>query len=141
MSILQKMKTFFPGILTIALYAHAFAHEDDEMANPSIAIQEVKERKLEYGKFAVPARNKENGMLRFKGDVDPPCSNCVITVMSANLEYPNGTTADAANGMWLHHILFYNKAHRDDICGEKKPGQRFFGAGNDRTPLDLTNGG
>jgi hypothetical protein len=135
------MKKTVTGILTIALYAHALTHKDDVMSKPSLANREERERKVQYGEFNVPARDEDNGMLRFKRDVDPPCSNCVITVMSANLEYPNGTTADAANGMWLHHILFYNKAHRDDICGEKEPGQRFFGAGNDRTPLDLTNGG
>ena len=135
------MRKAFAGLLSVALYAHALAHEDDDISKPSIADHDVRRKKAEYGTFTVPPRSEDNGMLRFKNDVDPPCSDCVITVMSANLEYPDGTTADAGNGMWMHHIVFLNKANLDGACGEKKPGQRFWGAGNERSPLDLTNGG
>lgn len=138
-SSLRIMRKVFAGLLSVALYAHALAYEDD-ISKPSIA-NDVRRKKVEYGAITVQPRSEDNGMFRWKKEVDPPCSDCVITVMSANLEYPDGTTADATNGMWLHHIVFLNKANLDGTCGEKKPGQRFWGAGNERTPLDLTDGG
>lgn len=134
-------KTCFSTVFCLGLYAHALAHEEDDISKANLGHQDAREIKADYGTFTVPSRSEDNGMLRFKNEVDPPCSDCVLTVMSANLEYPDGTRADAGNGMWMHHIVFSNKANRDGVCGDKKPGERFFGAGNDRSPLDLTNGG
>jgi hypothetical protein len=61
--------------------------------------------------------------------------------MSANIEFLNGTVADTASGLWMHHAVFSNKGRVDSICGDTKPGQRFFGAGNDRGAVDLTKEG
>ena len=135
------MRKALAGLLSVALYALALAHEDDNMSKPSIADHDVQAKKVEYGTFTVPFRSEHDGMLKVKHDVDAPCSDCVITVMSADLEYPDGTTADAGNGMWMHHLVFLNKANVDGVCGKEKPGERFFGAGNERPRLDLTNGG
>ncbi|EME41507.1 hypothetical protein DOTSEDRAFT_36893 [Dothistroma septosporum NZE10] len=96
---------------------------------------------ITYGTYDVPPRSQDNGMLRFKQDHDPPCTDCLITSISVNIQYPDGTTADPTNGMWMHHMTFANKGRLDGVCGDQQPAQRFFGAGNDRSPLDLTIGG
>lgn len=70
-----------------------------------------------------------------------PCSDCLVTWMQAGLEYPNGTVANADNGLWLHHTVFsmYNKPNA--VCKNKGGGDRFFASGNERTPFDLTANG
>jgi hypothetical protein len=136
------MRKFYLRLLSfISLCSYTHAHEDEGNIELVAEATMTKVGKSNYGTFTVPSRSKDNGMLRVKKEVDPPCLDCAITVMSANLEFLDGTTADPRNGMWMHHIVFLNKARLDGICGDKKPGQRFWGAGNERTPLDLTNGG
>jgi len=69
-----------------------------------------------------------------------PCSECLITSFEAALEYSNGTRADADTGMWLHHVVFINRARNDSVCSDGMP-QRFFASGNERTKVDLTDQG
>lgn len=96
---------------------------------------------IAYGTHDVPLRSQDNGMLRLKQDYDPSCTDCLIMSISTNIQYLNGTTVDPTNGMWMHHMSFANKGRLDGICSDQQPAQRFFGAGNDRSPLDLTIGG
>jgi len=94
--------------------------------------------KVAYGSHVVPSR--DNGMYHFKSPLPPPCNDCMITFMQAHLEYANGSTADAATGMWMHHVVFLNTGKRDSVCPpESVPAQRFFASGNERTAVDLTS--
>lgn len=135
------MSRALAGCLGAVIPWRALTLGNEDELRSDIPSPEPREQRAEYGLFTVPPRSQNNGMLRLKQDVDPPCSDCVITAMSANLEYPDGSTADARDGMWMHHIVFSNKGRLDQVCGGLKPGQRFWGAGNERSPLDLTNGG
>lgn len=80
-------------------------------------------------------------MLRFQQRVAAPCSHCLVTFMQSQLEYSNGSTADAETGMWMHHVVFVNMNAKDSVCPDELRGQRFFASGNERTPFDLTAGG
>ena len=69
-------------------------------------------------------------------DFDPPCQDCIITWMKANLEYEDGSSANANTGLWLHHTLLIDmKEHDTRGCTEL--GLRFFASGNERTVADL----
>ncbi|KAK1074538.1 hypothetical protein LTR48_009309, partial [Friedmanniomyces endolithicus] len=57
--------------------------------------------------------------------------------MQAQLEYANGTIADAETGMWMHHVVFLNRGRNDSVCDRR--GQRFFASGNERTAVDFTS--
>jgi len=73
-----------------------------------------------------------------------PCQNCYITSIAVDLEYPDGSVANANTSMWLHHATILNIARRDIVCTWRKEEdnyERVWGAGNERTFLDLTLGG
>jgi hypothetical protein len=80
--------------------------------------------------------NDGGGMAEFESALFMPCSDCGITHIRADLEYPNGSYANADTGMWLHHTVFYNMNRTDTTCS-KWP-ERIFASGNERTPADLT---
>jgi hypothetical protein len=68
--------------------------------------------KIRYGPYKVPSSTRKN----FVGEsgtlfnypelnVERPCQgNCVLLSMEADLEYADGSNANTANGMWLHHV-------------------------------------
>jgi hypothetical protein len=101
-----------------------------------------------YGPWTVPAANPVAGghhggmgMLenQFAFNITKPCSNCFITSMQANLIDPsNGQTLNIDDGLWLHHMVLFNRAKQDITCGPNTLigglGQRFFSSGNERTP-------
>ncbi|KAK3671226.1 hypothetical protein LTR78_008861 [Recurvomyces mirabilis] len=96
--------------------------------------------KVSYDSQLVPPRQEDNGMKHSQTAIPLPCSQCLITSMEAALEYSNGTRADANTGMWLHHVVFINRARNDSVCSDNMP-QRFFASGNERTRVDLTDQG
>ncbi|KAF2171563.1 hypothetical protein M409DRAFT_18675 [Zasmidium cellare ATCC 36951] len=95
--------------------------------------------KLEYGRYTVPSRASNNGMLEITDQIDPPCKDCLITFMQVALEYADGSDADADTGMWMHHFVFVND--RETTYEGETEGHPFFASGNERTALDLTGGG
>jgi hypothetical protein len=98
--------------------------------------------KATYGPYTVPSMHTNNGMISFGGATVPtPCTSCLLTYLHAGLEYADGTTADAHNGMWLHHTVWVNLRRNDSTCPGPKRGDRFFASGNERTPVDLTVAG
>ena len=66
----------------------------------------AKRVQIRYGPFMAPAVS--NGNMGMKDFMEPlatmPCSDCLITIIKANLTYPNGSYANANTGMWLHHV-------------------------------------
>lgn len=96
--------------------------------------------KIDYGTYKVPAQNKDDGIRAVKSTIAPPCSDCLVTWMQAQLEYVNGPTADAETNMWMHHVVFWNAGRNDSVC-PGMGGQRFFASGNERTPVDLSRNG
>ncbi|KAK0946403.1 hypothetical protein LTR29_002165 [Friedmanniomyces endolithicus] len=101
---------------------------------PELGSQRVK---VAYGSHVVQSKSEEDGMSKFQAPIPPPCTDCLVTFMQAQLEYADGTVADAATGMWMHHVVFLNRGRNDSLCGRR--GQRFFASGNERTAVDFTS--
>lgn len=76
--------------------------------------------------------------------------------MQADLQFQNGTTANIAEGAWLHHIVLLNndkanngmgtlEGKHDLVCTGQKSvfgnvyPQRIFASGNERTSIRLNN--
>jgi hypothetical protein len=94
--------------------------------------------KITYGPFTVPPMSVNSGMEDWIISVaQKPCADCLVTWVQAGLEYPNGTVANADNGLWLHHTVFWNTARTAIICPHSGPGDSFFASGNERTPVDI----
>jgi hypothetical protein len=106
----------------------------------------AKVSKLRYGPYNVPAL----GMIeaKFQFWIEKPCTECYITAMQADMEYPDGRTAGTDEGAWLHHVLFYNGmgwwgGKKDLVCTEKSLNgwvmspHRIFASGNERVPVRL----
>ena len=94
----------------------------------------------QYGPFLVPSKNEDNGMKSFTMiNATKPCDECILVSMQASLLYPDGTVANANNGMWLHHALMMNTGRQDTSCPQLY--ERFFASGNERTTIDISNGG
>ncbi|CAK7226080.1 hypothetical protein SBRCBS47491_006107 [Sporothrix bragantina] len=113
----------------------------------------IQRTRTTVGPFAVPAMvandtSDDNGMGTFQTFAALPCRDCFITGFSYGVRYveANGTvSADEANintGMYLHHALLINLNRTDATCPPPLGGvQRMFGAGNERTYVDITNNG
>ena len=100
--------------------------------------------KLTYGPYAIPSRSIDDGMKGFvERGASMPCSDCYITSLRAAVEYPNGTTVTASDGIWLHHTVATNYLTVDSVCpgqGAGDTGERFFASGNEKLPVDFTRG-
>ena len=97
--------------------------------------------KMAYGPFLAPASDDPTymGMRNFTMYGKLPCSDCVITNWTPNLEFADGSSANANTGMWLHHVVFFNM-NRTDVTCPYFP-DRFAAAGNERSVIDYTVGG
>lgn len=77
-------------------------------------------------------------------DVAKPCSDCYLTGLVPDLEYEDGSTANFHTGPMLHHAVWTYPETTDVTCQRREgigmAGQRFFGSGNERTPLVLPDG-
>jgi len=104
-----------------------------------------KRAKLKYGPFLVPSVKEDMGMKEFQIEkMSLPCRDCYITAFAADLEYADGTYANANTSMWMHHMAILNINHTDASCpkhGSNHSIERIFAAGNERTVIDLTMNG
>ncbi|KAF2419607.1 hypothetical protein EJ08DRAFT_706428 [Tothia fuscella] len=113
--------------------------------------------KIRSGPYNVASMSKKSasghaGMLENYPDtaVDKPCEECTLLWQQAGMEYPNGTVANVDTGMWLHHMVHFNKGPtrwdptgKDRFCIpflpvflSPKTSERFYTAGNERTLMD-----
>jgi hypothetical protein len=104
---------------------------------PGLGSQRVR---IKYGPYTVPPSSMFNIRERkaFK-----PCEDCLITFMQADLEFPNGSYANADLGMWLHHVVQVDSAVDDTVCGKnvtkrRMAPNRFFASGNERSAVHLS---
>lgn len=81
------------------------------------------------------------GMKSFAGILSFPCSDCIVTGLVGDLEFEDGSSANAHTGMWLHHTLLVSVGRQDETCDEDIGLARIWASGNERTPVDLTNNG
>jgi hypothetical protein len=93
---------------------------------------------IKYGPYEVPSSDIDNGMKNYvEKAATLPCQDCLITWMQVDLVYPDGTTANANTGMWLHHTVLTDTG-KQDVKGCKYHGERFFASGNERTVVDIS---
>jgi hypothetical protein len=116
-------------------------------AGSAAAMMMTKTKTIRYGPITVPAaEGMLMGELRddIKLGVKQPCSNCYITSMRANYVTASGKQANAYDGLLMHHMVLFAHGREDATCGPETLigglGQRFFAAGNERTPMMLPPG-
>jgi hypothetical protein len=112
---------------------------------------------VRYGPFNIPAApDNPDGTHghahtgnRFQWFVQKPCSDCYVTSMTADLQYPDGRRAGYSTNAQLHHMVLANWAwgRSDATCNPGSPlplgllfGQRFFASGDERTSIRFPNG-
>ena len=94
--------------------------------------------KISYGPFTATPMSVNDGMTDWVvPKAQKPCADCLVTWIRAGLEYPNGTDANADNGLWLHHTVFSNTQRAPIVCPQAKTGDEFFASGNERTPVNI----
>ena len=58
--------------------------------------------------------------------------------MNFDLEFEDGSYANANSSMWLHHVLLFNANQTDVACPIADHRQRTVASGNERGVLDFT---
>lgn len=91
--------------------------------------------KMRLGPHTVPGQRESDGMMDISGIMPSPCTDCLITLIEAGLEYSDGTTANVDSGLWLHHTVLFNMNGKDIACPHFP--ERIFASGNERTTLDV----
>jgi hypothetical protein len=94
------------------------------------------------GPFVIPPENAGGGADHSDivvPTLTKPCSNCFLQQLEPDLVYADGTPANLDTGLMLHHAVLFSAGRPDATCGPSEPfpgklGQRFFAAGNERTP-------
>ncbi len=102
---------------------------------------------MRYGPFVLPAA--ANGGNDHRNQILPailpPCVNCLVTSMTPDLVYADGSPANMDTGPMLHHSVLFDTLTNDPTCGRGDStvgfiGHRVFAAGNERTPMILPEG-
>lgn len=99
----------------------------------------AKRVKITYGPFAIPGSNDPltMGMVtNHMFNITMPCRDCLITGWASDLQFLDGTSANANNKMWMHHTGLMNLNRTDQAC-EHWP-ERIAVNGNERSPFDFT---
>lgn len=103
-------------------------------------------KKMNYGPYTVPAAplmpdgkhgHYHSGNL-FQFWLAPPCQDCYITGMQANLKFADGRVASYDTNVVLHHMVLFAGGKWDATCGLSFLGflgERFFAAGAEKTPV------
>lgn len=74
-------------------------------------------------------------MKTFSALIAPPCTDCFITHVQADLQYPNGTYANINTGLWLHHAVVSNLNRTGAVCS--RYADYVFASGNERSPVNI----
>jgi hypothetical protein len=131
---------------------HMAEHHLAEAPAPAAAAQAIgpaaddRRTTVRYGPFLLPPRSL--GGLLHTSLVQPtlvrPCSDCFITSITPDLVYGDGKPANLDTGPMLHHAVWTRPLVPDATCGSGEVlglvGERFFAAGNERTPLAMPTG-
>ncbi|KAK3312677.1 hypothetical protein B0H66DRAFT_537761 [Apodospora peruviana] len=99
----------------------------------------AKRVKITYGPMLLPGADDAttHGMQGFPDrDVLMPCRECLITGFTTDLQWEDGSTANANKGVWLHHTGLMNLNRTDASCPEWP--ERINVNGNERSPFDMT---
>ncbi|KAK0742343.1 hypothetical protein B0T21DRAFT_381975 [Apiosordaria backusii] len=100
---------------------------------PSLEPQRLQ---IKYGPFTTPPTHEHNGHHKTYFRTNPPCYDCYLTAVKADLQYPNGTTANTNTGLWLHHVVITNLVQSSITCPEGA--EIIFASGNERTEVKIS---
>ncbi len=101
---------------------------------------------VRIGPFVLPPAStpKVPTFNEFRPDVPKPCEDCFLTSIEPRLVFEDGSRADMANGVMLHHLLIAEPGQDDVTCGRTDGlgmvGRRLFATGDERTALTLPDG-
>jgi hypothetical protein len=102
--------------------------------------------KIRYGPFTVPANSMFMPLPYEAGGakMHKPCDECYLGAFQGGLEYEDGSEANVANAMYLHHFVVINENKPDWLCGLRTPGGAFknqwiYNSGNERPPVRLNS--
>lgn len=112
-----------------------------ERASYRAAGIELETRTVRYGPFTVAPsmgdHHAGSGNV-FRADVRKPCRRCGLVAAVPDLVHLDGSSANYDTGAMLHHLVLFNAQRRDATC--RGWAERFFAAGNERTPFLLPPG-
>ena len=115
-------------LFSAALLGFASAASSDiKHVPPQFFLSEGSKRvEISYGPYTAPPSSKMNGMKSFTElqSITLPCTDCIITWMQADLQYTNGTTANANTGLWLHHTVMWNNAQQSETVSTRRSPKR-----------------
>lgn len=109
-------------------------------------------RTVDYGPYTIPAGagdphdSMSMGMIanQISTNVAKPCTDCTIIAIRPDLVDASGARVNVDSGPMIHHALLAANATgksdatcRGTVVGAL--GERFFAAGNERTPIDVTS--
>lgn len=113
-------------------------------------------KKIKFGPYTLAAGQKKEfpigafGLSPIEMGRPPPCTNCYITAMQLNLEYPDGKIANVDTGAWLHHVDI-SVTGTDYTCPSSiistianggdpsMGGRRIYAGGNERVPVRMNS--
>lgn len=143
--------TWFQAITRFLLYDHA---SESSPASPAqhlvcsdkcISVETLQPRffpelqsqrlKIRYGPLTAPSAHDNGGMASFYFPIQPPCTDCLLTHIQADLEYANGSYANVNTGLSLHHVVIGNLRLPSVTCPYVP--ERLFASGNERTPANI----
>lgn len=109
-------------------------------AAPRPAVSEMK-----IGPFVLPAApaGAVHGNNQPIPVISKPCEGCFITAVEPDLAMADGSRADMADGVMLHHMVIFEPGRPDPTCGRSgigALGRRIFAAGDERTAFRLPEG-
>ncbi|AEO64122.1 d5cff490-3fb3-4135-bff6-fb71d2379c06 [Thermothielavioides terrestris] len=95
--------------------------------------------RINYGRFTVPPATEENGVKRFSLQTAPPCKDCLLTRIRADLQHPDGTgSANRDTDVWLRHVLVTNLERDSATC--PLLAAPIYASGNERAEADISLG-
>ncbi|MGH9022898.1 MAG: hypothetical protein ACRDV9_07345, partial [Acidimicrobiia bacterium] len=110
------------------------------------SVEGSTERTVRYGPIPLAAgtATTPSQAAAFVAGVEVPCADCYVTGVRPDLVYEDGRSANLDTGVMLHHLVLVRANRPDPTCTGESPladyGQRFFGAGNERTHGDFPAG-
>jgi hypothetical protein len=129
---------------------------EDDLKEGGVGKDGATIKKIKFGPYTLqPGQKKEFPIGAFGiSPVEPgrplPCTNCYITALQLNLEYPDGKIANVDTGAWLHHVDI-SVSGVDYTCPSNPlsliinggdpamGGNRIYAGGNERVPVRLNS--
>ena len=138
MRLLRRCLPAVAGVLAVAAMSLPLSASPAAPASGG-GVPPTRTADVRHGPFLVPAAvgNQAGTFSAFLPAMPMPCTNCFLTGKYVDLVFEDGRSANLDNGLMLHHVVMFNTGRPDATCGPDTAigslGERFWGAGNERT--------